>query len=48
MNFTKEVQLADVSFYQKDINWETMRKKSPAVIIRAGQNTWVDKRLLLK
>jgi GH25 family lysozyme M1 (1,4-beta-N-acetylmuramidase) len=32
----------DVSFYQGEINWDTMREKTDAVVIRAGQNLWVD------
>jgi GH25 family lysozyme M1 (1,4-beta-N-acetylmuramidase) len=32
----------DVSFYQGEINWDAMREKTDAVVIRAGQNLWVD------
>jgi GH25 family lysozyme M1 (1,4-beta-N-acetylmuramidase) len=32
----------DVSFYQGDIDWDVMRSKTDTVIIRAGQNEWVD------
>jgi len=38
----QQVLFSDVSFYQGIINWDIMATKSPAVIIRAGQNTWVD------
>ena len=38
----RQVQFSDVSFYQGAINWDKMETKSPAVIIRAGQNLWVD------
>ena len=46
MNFYK---LPDFSFWQDDpttaepINFEALRQKSRAVILRAGQNTWKDK-----
>lgn len=46
MNFYK---LPDFSFWQDDpttaqpINFEALRQKSRAVILRAGQNTWQDK-----
>lgn len=33
---------ADVSFYQGRIDWAKMRLKARKVIIRAGQNIWVD------
>jgi GH25 family lysozyme M1 (1,4-beta-N-acetylmuramidase) len=32
----------DVSFYQGLIDWDQFRAQSDAVIIRAGQNVWVD------
>lgn len=32
----------DVSFYQGVIQWDLMRGMTDAVIIRAGQNNWVD------
>lgn len=35
-------QIPDVSFYQGVIDWDKMRAKTDAVIIRAGQNIWVD------
>jgi len=41
-------EIADVSFYQDDnatpqgIDFEKMKLQSDAVIIRAGQNTWID------
>jgi GH25 family lysozyme M1 (1,4-beta-N-acetylmuramidase) len=35
---------ADVSFYQGRINWLVMKSKASKVIIRAGQNEWVDSR----
>ena len=43
------IQIADISFYQdkpttpQGVDFHVMRQKSPAVIIRAGQNTWTDK-----
>lgn len=39
-----EKEFPDVSFYQGTIDWEVMANKTDAVIIRAGQNTWVDAR----
>lgn len=36
------VDFPDVSFYQGDIDWNYFSTKSHRVIIRAGQNTWVD------
>lgn len=39
-------EFADVSFYQKVINWLIMRSKAQKVIIRAGQNLWVDIRFI--
>jgi lysozyme len=39
-----EKEFPDVSFYQGTIDWEVMASKTDAVIIRAGQNTWVDAR----
>lgn len=41
-----EVIVPDVSFYQGDIDFRTMREHSDGVIIRAGQRTWVDSRFL--
>ena len=37
-----EKQFPDVSFYQGTIDWEVMRSKTDAVIIRAGQDNWED------
>jgi GH25 family lysozyme M1 (1,4-beta-N-acetylmuramidase) len=37
-----EVQFPDVSFYQGDIDYEIMGVKTDAIIIRAGQNKWID------
>jgi GH25 family lysozyme M1 (1,4-beta-N-acetylmuramidase) len=34
----------DVSFYQGDIDWDAMRSKTDTVIIRAGQNEWIDEK----
>lgn len=39
-----EKEFPDVSFYQGNINWEVMRSRTDAVIIRGGQNTWEDPR----
>lgn len=38
----RKVLFPDVSFYQEKINWDVMATKTPAVIIRAGQRTWID------
>src|SRR5690349_20505797 len=38
----QQKQIPDVSFYQGVIAFEQMRKKTDALIIRAGQRTWVD------
>lgn len=35
-------EFPDVSFYQGVINWDVFAERSKAVIIRAGQQTWVD------
>lgn len=35
-------KIPDVSFWQGLIDWNTMRGKTDAVIIRAGQNLWED------
>lgn len=32
----------DVSFYQKEINFDTMKSKTDYIILRAGQKSWVD------
>ena len=40
--FTAPPTFPDVSFYQGTINWLVMRSKTDKVIIRAGQNKWVD------
>lgn len=39
---TQEVKFADVSFYQGAINWDVYKTQTIAVIIRAGQNLWID------
>lgn len=39
---TKEVMFPDVSFYQEEIDYEVMSTKTRAIILRAGQGTWVD------
>jgi GH25 family lysozyme M1 (1,4-beta-N-acetylmuramidase) len=38
----QEQQFPDVSFYQQQIDWDIMRKKTDAVIIRAGQGIVID------
>jgi GH25 family lysozyme M1 (1,4-beta-N-acetylmuramidase) len=38
----QEKRFPDVSFYQGEIDWDKMRTQSDAVIVRAGQNLWVD------
>lgn len=42
MNVKTEKKFPDVSFYQGNINWDIMRSKTDAVIIRAGQGKWID------
>lgn len=39
---TQEVQFPDVSFYQSEIDYRVMRVQTDAIIIRLGQNLWVD------
>jgi GH25 family lysozyme M1 (1,4-beta-N-acetylmuramidase) len=39
---TMEVQFPDVSFWQGEVDYEIMSTKTKAIILRAGQNTWVD------
>jgi lysozyme len=39
---TQQKEFPDVSFWQGDIDWATMRTQTDAVIIRAGQGSWVD------
>lgn len=39
---TTLVQFPDVSFYQKEIDYEIMRTKTRAIILRAGQGTYPD------
>jgi GH25 family lysozyme M1 (1,4-beta-N-acetylmuramidase) len=39
---TRVVQFPDVSFYQRDIDWDKMASQTKAVIIRIGQNLWPD------
>jgi GH25 family lysozyme M1 (1,4-beta-N-acetylmuramidase) len=41
---TREVMFPDVSFYQGDIDYETMKAHTKTIIIRAGQNEWPDSR----
>lgn len=41
---TMEVEFPDLSFWQGDVDYEIMSTKTDAIIIRAGQNTWVDTR----
>lgn len=36
------VQFPDVSFWQGEINYDVMKTKTQAIIIRAGQNQWTD------
>lgn len=38
----QEVQFPDVSFYQAEINYSKMCLQTKAIIVRAGQNTWID------
>lgn len=40
----QQKQIPDLSFYQGLVNWDKMREKTDAVIIRAGQKDWVDTR----
>lgn len=35
-------KIPDVAFYQGDINFDVMRSKTDAIIVRAGQNLWED------
>jgi GH25 family lysozyme M1 (1,4-beta-N-acetylmuramidase) len=43
--FWSDVDLADVSYYQRQIDFEAMKRSGiRGVFIRAGQNLWVDKR----
>ncbi len=39
---TRGKEFPDVSFYQGTMDWSKFRLKSDAVVIRAGQNLWVD------
>jgi GH25 family lysozyme M1 (1,4-beta-N-acetylmuramidase) len=39
---TRVVQFPDVSFYQAEINYGVMCMQTQSIIIRAGQNLWVD------
>lgn len=36
------VDFPDVSFYQGTINWDLMDANTDAIILRLGQNTWLD------
>lgn len=38
----QEVLFSDISFYQGIVDWDVMKTKSPAAIIRVGQNLWID------
>lgn len=40
--FIQAVQFPDISFYQGVVDFDVMRTKTRAVVIRAGQNLWVD------
>ena len=39
---TQEVQFPDVSFYQGEIDYRVMRLQTDAILIRVGQNLWID------
>lgn len=39
---TQEVMFPDASFYQGEIDFDIMATKTRAIILRAGQNSWVD------
>lgn len=39
-------EFSDVSFWQSEIDWVKMQTKATKVIIRAGQNSWVDVRFI--
>jgi GH25 family lysozyme M1 (1,4-beta-N-acetylmuramidase) len=39
---TRDVQFPDVSFYQGEVDYSIMSTKTSAIVIRAGQNVWVD------
>ncbi len=39
---TQEKNYPDVSFYQKVINYSLMRSMTDTIIVRAGQNNWID------
>ena len=41
---TTEKDVPDVSFYQGNINFDTMESKTDTLIIRSGQRTWVDEK----
>jgi GH25 family lysozyme M1 (1,4-beta-N-acetylmuramidase) len=43
----QQKKIPDVSFWQGLIDWNVMRSKTDAVIIRAGQNKWVDTMFLV-
>ncbi len=38
----QQKRFPDISFYQKMIDWDLMRTKTDAAIIRCGQNVWED------
>lgn len=38
----REIQFPDVSFYQKEIDYDIMATKTQAIILRAGQGAWPD------
>jgi GH25 family lysozyme M1 (1,4-beta-N-acetylmuramidase) len=39
---TQEIQFPDVSFYQEEIDYSTMRLNTDTIILRIGQNLWPD------
>lgn len=41
-DITTQVKFPDVSFYQGEINFDVMQIKTPAIILRVGQNLWID------
>lgn len=43
---TQEKKFPDVSFYQKAINYILMRSMTDTIIIREGQNEWIDEQFI--
>ena len=39
---TQDVQFPDVSFYQEGIDYRVMRLQTDTIILRVGQNLWID------